>query len=130
MNLTKIPTAIRRYTECFVQSSSCLLGNKNIFVCFQLTIEKGDLMATELSISHLDRVIALNGGFPSPDSTNSFSVKTARRIDGSLLEQVTFSSKQSLNYHYIINSRSFLPRWRLMDLLHLNANCTDLQDYV
>lgn len=54
----------------------------------KLYIEKGDILCTDLSISHLDRVIAQNGGFPSPDSPEAFSVKTARRIDNTVLEMV------------------------------------------
>ncbi|KAJ0170230.1 hypothetical protein K1T71_014158 [Dendrolimus kikuchii] len=53
-----------------------------------LYIDKGDIHSTELSISHLDRVIASTGGFPSPDALGSFSAVTARRVDMQLLSMV------------------------------------------
>ncbi|XP_053621148.1 bromodomain adjacent to zinc finger domain protein 2B isoform X4 [Plodia interpunctella] len=54
----------------------------------KLYIDKGDTASTELSISHLDRVIAQNGGFPRPDSPNSYSVSAAQRVDMQLLKTV------------------------------------------
>ena len=54
----------------------------------QLYIEKGDILGTELCVSHLDRVIAQNGGFPSPDT--SHSALTQRRLDMQLLNMVIF----------------------------------------
>ncbi|GBP64995.1 Bromodomain adjacent to zinc finger domain protein 2B [Eumeta japonica] len=54
----------------------------------KLYIDKGDLLSTDLSISHLDRVIAQNGGYPSPDSPGSYSAHTARRVDAAVLEMV------------------------------------------
>ncbi|XP_026742261.1 bromodomain adjacent to zinc finger domain protein 2B-like isoform X4 [Trichoplusia ni] len=52
----------------------------------KLYIEKGDILGTELCVSHLDRVIAQNGGFPSLDT--SHSVHTQRRLDMQLLNMV------------------------------------------
>ncbi|KAJ8707129.1 hypothetical protein PYW08_011263 [Mythimna loreyi] len=52
----------------------------------KLYIEKGDILGTELCVSHLDRVIAQNGGFPSPDT--SHSALTQRRLDMQLLNMV------------------------------------------
>jgi hypothetical protein len=44
---------------------------------------------TELSISHLDRVIAQSGGFPSPDAEGSYCAATERRVDMQLLNAVS-----------------------------------------
>ncbi|XP_073964796.1 bromodomain adjacent to zinc finger domain 2B toutatis isoform X16 [Choristoneura fumiferana] len=54
----------------------------------KLYIEKGDVASTELSISHLDRVIAQNGGYPPPEPPGAFSATTARRQDMQLLSMV------------------------------------------
>ncbi|KAG6447295.1 hypothetical protein O3G_MSEX004836 [Manduca sexta] len=54
----------------------------------KIYIEKGDIHSTELSVSHVDRVIAMNGGYPSPDAPGSFSVSTARRVDMQILSMV------------------------------------------
>ncbi|KAI8441462.1 hypothetical protein MSG28_015061 [Choristoneura fumiferana] len=54
----------------------------------ELYIEKGDVASTELSISHLDRVIAQNGGYPPPEPPGAFSATTARRQDMQLLSMV------------------------------------------
>ncbi|XP_059062491.1 bromodomain adjacent to zinc finger domain protein 2B-like [Achroia grisella] len=54
----------------------------------KLYIEKGDILSTELSLSHVDRVIAQNGGFPSPDPPGSYSLATARRLDMQILNTV------------------------------------------
>ncbi|KAL0809669.1 hypothetical protein ABMA28_011189 [Loxostege sticticalis] len=54
----------------------------------KISIDKGDILSTELSISHLDRVIAQGSGFPSPDAAGSFSASAARRIDMQLLHAV------------------------------------------
>ncbi|KAL4720569.1 hypothetical protein ACJJTC_018279, partial [Scirpophaga incertulas] len=54
----------------------------------KLTIDKGDTVNTELSISHLDRMIAQNGGYPSPDAAGSYCAVTARKIDMQLLQAV------------------------------------------
>ncbi|CAB3241680.1 unnamed protein product [Arctia plantaginis] len=64
------------------------LSNQLPTVNNKLYIEAGDILATELCVSHLDRVIAQNGGFPSPDSPSSFSAHTARRCDMQLLNMV------------------------------------------
>ncbi|KAF9804002.1 hypothetical protein SFRURICE_019198 [Spodoptera frugiperda] len=48
-------------------------------------IDKGDLTATELTLSHLDRVIALNGGIATD---TDFSPIIQRRIDTQLLNMV------------------------------------------
>ncbi|XP_022816872.1 bromodomain adjacent to zinc finger domain protein 2B isoform X5 [Spodoptera litura] len=48
-------------------------------------LDKGDLTATELSLSHLDRVIAMNGGFATD---TDFSPIIQRRIDMQLLNMV------------------------------------------
>uniref|UniRef100_A0A2A4J0U6 Histone acetyltransferase n=1 Tax=Heliothis virescens TaxID=7102 RepID=A0A2A4J0U6_HELVI len=52
----------------------------------KLHIDKGDTLGTELCVSHLDRVIAQNGGFPSPDA--EYSAHTQRRLDMQLLNMV------------------------------------------
>ncbi|CAD0206625.1 unnamed protein product [Chrysodeixis includens] len=52
----------------------------------KLYIDKGDILGTELCVSHLDRVIAQNGGFPSLDTGHS--VHTQRRLDMQLLNMV------------------------------------------
>ncbi|CAH0404305.1 unnamed protein product [Chilo suppressalis] len=54
----------------------------------KIYIEKGDVHSTELSILHMDRVIAQSGGFPSPDAPGSYCAVTARRIDMQLLNAV------------------------------------------
>lgn len=64
------------------------LNNQLPTVNNKLYIESGDILSTELCVSHLDRVIAQNGGFPSPDSPSSFSAHTARRCDMQLLNMV------------------------------------------
>ncbi|CAH1642966.1 unnamed protein product [Spodoptera littoralis] len=48
-------------------------------------LDKGDLTATELTLSHLDRVIAMNGGFATD---TDFSPIIQRRIDMQLLNMV------------------------------------------
>nr|XP_049700157.1 uncharacterized protein LOC110373752 isoform X3 [Helicoverpa armigera] len=52
----------------------------------KLHIDKGDTLGTELCVSHQDRVIAQNGGFPSPDA--EYSPHTQRRLDMQLLTMV------------------------------------------
>lgn len=47
------------------------------------------MASTELSISHLDRVIAQNGGYPPPELPGAFSATTARRQDMQLLSMVS-----------------------------------------
>ncbi|XP_052754375.1 bromodomain adjacent to zinc finger domain protein 2B isoform X4 [Galleria mellonella] len=54
----------------------------------KLYIEKGDMLSTELSLSHVDRVIAQSGGFPGPDPPASYSLATARRLDMHILNTV------------------------------------------
>ncbi|KAH9639525.1 hypothetical protein HF086_006498 [Spodoptera exigua] len=48
-------------------------------------IDKGDIIATELCVSHLDRVIAMNGGYATD---TSFSAATQRKVDMQLLSMV------------------------------------------
>ncbi|XP_060808799.1 uncharacterized protein LOC106129494 [Amyelois transitella] len=54
----------------------------------KIYIEKGDTASTELTVSHLDRAVAQNGGFPRPDSPNSYSASAAQRADMQLLKTV------------------------------------------
>ncbi|XP_028168023.1 uncharacterized protein LOC114358294 isoform X3 [Ostrinia furnacalis] len=51
----------------------------------KIYIDKGDILSTELTVSHLDRVIAHASGAPSPDAAGSYSASAARRVAMQLL---------------------------------------------
>ncbi|XP_072937483.1 uncharacterized protein [Epargyreus clarus] len=54
----------------------------------KLYIEKGDVLLTQLSVSHADRVIGQQGGYPAPEPPGSHCAATARRVDMQLLAMV------------------------------------------
>ncbi|XP_049882484.1 bromodomain adjacent to zinc finger domain protein 2B-like isoform X4 [Pectinophora gossypiella] len=54
----------------------------------KLHIDKGDILTTTLSVSHLDRVIAQNGGWVGADHPGSFCAATAHRTDMRALHMV------------------------------------------
>ncbi|KAI5638094.1 PHD-finger domain-containing protein [Phthorimaea operculella] len=97
------PRGVReRELHSALQQHVPLINNK-------LFIDKGDVIGTELSVSHLDRVIAQNGGYPRPDSPGSYSVSAAYRLNIRALEMVEQLEQR------VIAASLHVKGWRLTD---------------